>query len=35
MAAVVGGVSLLRPFVLGMANSLYLRTRQEALAERP
>jgi hypothetical protein len=35
LAAVVGGVSLLRPFVLGMANSLYLRTRQEALAERP
>jgi hypothetical protein len=35
LAAVLGGVSLLRPFALGMANSLYLHTRAEALAERP
>jgi hypothetical protein len=34
LAAALGGLSLLRPFVLGMANSLYLRTRQEALIER-
>jgi len=33
-AAVLCAASLLRPFVLGMANSLYLRTRSEVMAEQ-
>jgi hypothetical protein len=35
LLGVLAGMALLRPFVLAMATSLYLRTRQEALAERP